>query len=60
MSPGMRVRIRPDVAPYYRKQATALEGVVVGLSRTGKVAQVHLDEVADSFVRVCDLVSVKR
>ncbi len=60
MSPGMRVRIRPDAVPFYRKHATALEGVVVGLSRTGKVARVHLDEVADTYIRTDDLVRVRR
>ena len=60
MSPGMRVKIRPDAAPFYRKQATSLEGVVVGLSRSGSLARIQLDEVADSYVRVADLVPVKR
>jgi hypothetical protein len=60
MSPGMRVKIHPDLVPYYRKQATAVEGEVVGLSKSGRVAQIHLDDVADSFVRVCDLAAVKR
>ena len=60
MSPGMRVKISPDAAPFYRKQATSLEGTVVGLSRSGEVARVHLDDVADSFVRTTDLTPLKR
>ena len=59
MSPGMRVRIRPEAAAFYRKQATSIEGVVVGISSTGKVARVHLDELADSYVRVTDLVPLR-
>ena len=59
MSPGMRVKIRPEAAAYYRKQSASIEGVVVGISRTGKVARVHLDELADSYVRVEDLVPVR-
>ena len=60
MSPGMRVRITAEAAPFYRKPSASLEGVVVGLSRTGQVARIHLDEVADSYVRVSDLETVKR
>ena len=60
MSPGMRVKIHTDAAPYYRKPDTSLEGVVVGLSRTGKVARVHLDELGDSYVRTSDLSPVTR
>jgi hypothetical protein len=56
----MRVRIRSDLVPFYRKQSASLEGVVVGLSRSGQVARIHLDEVADSYVRVSDLETVKR
>ena len=55
MSPGMRVRISPDAVPFYRKQSTALQGIVIGLSRSGKVARLHLDDVADSYVRTEDL-----
>jgi hypothetical protein len=55
----VRVRIKRDAAPYYRKPEAGLEGVVVGLSRSGNVARVHLDDVADSYVRVSDLVVVK-
>ena len=60
MSPGMRVRIRADAVPFYRKQTTAIEGIVVGLSRSGQVARVHLDDVADSYVRTSDLTLVRR
>ena len=60
MSPGMHVRIRPEAVPFYRKQSASLEGIVVGLSRSGKVARVHLDDVADSFVRTDDLVPLER
>ena len=60
MSPGMRVRIRQEAVPFYRKQSASLEGVVVGISRSGKVARVHLDELADSFVRTDDLVPLNR
>ena len=59
MSPGMRVKIRPEAASFYRKRDTSIEGVVVGISHTGNVARVHLDELADSYVRVQDLVPVK-
>ncbi len=55
MSPGMRVRIRPDAIPFYRKQSASPQGIVIGLSRSGKVARVHLDDVADSYVRTEDL-----
>ena len=55
MSPGMRVTIRADAAPFYRKQSTSLRGIVVGLSQSRQVARVHLDDVADSFVRTQDL-----
>jgi hypothetical protein len=60
MSPGMRVKISRDAAPFYRKQATSLEGTVVGLSRSGEVARVHLDDVADSYVRTTDLAPLER
>jgi hypothetical protein len=60
MSPGMRVKISPEAAPFYRKQATSLEGTVVGLSRSGQIARVHLDEVADSYIRASDLTPAKR
>jgi hypothetical protein len=56
----MRVKISPDAAPFYRKQATSLEGTVVGISRTGQVARVHLDDVADSYIRTTDLTPIKR
>lgn len=60
MSPGMRVKISPEAAPFYRKQATSLEGTVVGISRSGQVARVHLDEVADTYIRTSDLTPLKR
>ena len=56
----MRVRIRAEAVPFYRKRFTSLEGVVVGLSRSGKVARVHLDDVADSYIRTDDLEALKR
>lgn len=60
MSPGMRVRINPEVLPFYRKRAASFEGVVVGLSRSGRVARVHLDDVQDTYIRTSDLEPVKR
>lgn len=60
MSPGMHVTIRPEAVPFYRKRSASLEGVVVGISRSGNVARVHLDDVADTFVRTADLATVKR
>ena len=60
MSPGMQVRIREEAVPFYRKRFASLEGVVVGISRSGKVARVHLDEIADSYIRTDDLVAVRR
>jgi hypothetical protein len=60
MSLGNRVRIRQNAVPFYRKQTTSLEGVVVGISRSGHVVRVRLDDVADSYVRVGDLEIVNR
>jgi hypothetical protein len=60
MSPGMRVKLSPDAAAFYRKPATSLEGTVVGLSRSGNVARVHLDDVADTYIRTADLTPIKR
>jgi hypothetical protein len=60
MSLGNRVRISQNAVPFYRKQATSLEGVVVGISRSGQVVRVHIDDVADSYVRAADLEIVNR
>ena len=60
MSPGMRVRIRPEAVAFYRKNDSSLEGVVVGISRSGQIARVHLDDLADSYVRTDDLVAIQR
>lgn len=60
MSPGMRVKLSPEAAPFYRKQAASLEGTLVGMSRSGKVARVHLDDVADTYIRTSDLTPVRR
>ena len=51
MTRGTTVRIKPEFVPFYRKRGTPLQGRVVSVSPSGTVARVHLDDVADSWVR---------
>jgi len=52
MAPGARVQLKPEFRSIYRRPGASVTGTVQGLSPSGAVARVRMDEVADSFVRV--------
>jgi hypothetical protein len=56
VSVGSRVRVKSDFAAVYRKPGSSIEGRIVGISPTGGVARVRMDDLADSYVRAEDLV----
>ena len=52
MTAGTKVQIKPEWRRCYRKQGTAMVGVIRALSPDGRVAYLDLDDVAASFVLV--------
>ena len=57
MTAGMQVEIRPERRYHYRRKGSPMSGVLMELSPSGAVARVAMDDIADSYVLVADLVA---
>ena len=60
MSVGSRVRVKSASASFYRKPGSSIEGRIVGISPTGDVARVRMDDLADTYVRTEHLVACQK
>jgi hypothetical protein len=59
LTAGTKIHIKPEWRRCYRKQGTAVVGVIRALSPDGRVAYLDLDDVAASFVLVEHLECVR-
>ncbi len=55
MTPGQIAQIREDWRHCYRKPGSPVAGVIQEISKSGTVAKIRFDQVADSYILVSHL-----